>query len=498
MPSQVAGPAEGLILAIDLGTTNVKVLLVDPATDRVLRRASVPVDVFRPRPLWVEQDGAQLWDAVLAASAEALRDVAESSIAGVAISNQREAVAVWSDEGELLGPVLGWQDARTADWCAAPERGDLGERTVAVAGLPLDPMFSAPKLAWLLDSLQSPVPPRIGTLDTWLVHRLTGEYVAEAGNASRTLLLDLATLDYSDELLDAFAIPRGVLAPVVASDAGFGRVRSGLPIPAGVPVVAVLADSHAALYRHGAGRPGEGKATYGTGSSVMAPVAGGLPPAPTGSRGVARTVAWVTERPVYALEGNVVATGAAIDAVAALLTAGDVTELARLAEQAGPDSGLAFVPAFTGLGAPWFDRNAVPVLVGLGGGVSREQVALAAFEAVAHQVTDVVDAVDAVAPGSLSLIHADGGATASRLLMQLQADLIGRPVHVSSAAEASALGVAQLAATTLGLEVAPPEEGNRVVPDESQSWTSPSRQRWRTAVARSRGLAVNQNHQGES
>lgn len=498
MSRQVARPAQGLILAIDLGTTNVKVLLVDPATGRVLRRASVPADVFRPQPLWVEQDGSQLWDAVVRASAEALRDVSASSVAAVAISNQREAVAAWNDDGDLLGPILGWQDARTADWCGAPERGDLGELTVAVAGLPLDPMFSAPKLAWLLDSLPSSASPRIGTLDTWLVHRLTGEYVAEAGNASRTLLLNLASLDYSDELLDAFAIPRGLLAPVVASDAGFGRTRPGLPIPAGVPVVAVLADSHAALYRHGAGRPGEGKATYGTGSSVMAPVAGGLPPAPTGSRGVARTVAWVTEHPVYALEGNVVATGAAIDAVASLLTSGDVLELARLAEQASPDSGLAFVPAFTGLGAPWFDRNAVPILVGLGGGVSREQVALAAFEAVAHQVTDVVDAVDAVAPGSLSLIHADGGATASHLLMQLQADLIGRPVQVSSAAEASALGAAQLAATTLDLDVAPPEEGRRVVPDESQSWTSPSRERWRTAVARSRGLAVNQNHQGES
>ncbi|GAA3863084.1 FGGY family carbohydrate kinase [Tessaracoccus defluvii] len=481
-------PNDGLVLAVDLGTTNVKALLVDPATRRIVRRGSVPVDVHRPADGWVEQDGEQLWGAVCGAVAECLADGAVP--VGIAISNQRESVAVWTVDGGLLGPVLGWQDARTAAWCADPAQADLARIAPDITGLTLDPMFSAPKLRWLLDRHGGVPGLRLGTLDTWLVDRLTGEFLAEAGNASRTLLLDLATLDYSPELLAGFGIPRSVLAPVVASDAGFGVTREGLPVPAGVPVVAVLADSHAALYLHGSGRPGEGKVTYGTGSSIMVSVPGAEAPAPLAEPVVARTLAWQTDVPVYAYEGNIVASGAALEAMARILTGGDVGALDALARTVGRGSGLSFVPAFTGLAAPWFDRGAVPLLAGITGATTPGHVALAAFEAVAHQVGDVIAAVDRLAPGALTTVHADGGATASALLMQLQADVLGRPLHVAAAPEASALGVAALAARALDLPVAAAEEGRQVHPDPTQGWVSTSRARWRDAIGRSRGHAV--------
>lgn len=409
---------------------------------------------------------------------------------GVSISNQRESVVAWSAaSGAPLGPVLGWQDARTAAACA--DLADAAQEVRARTGLPLDPMFSAPKMRWLLDAAVAggarAGDVRLGTVDSWLVHRLTGEHLAEAGNASRTLLLDLRSLAWDQDLLALFGVPAGAVGQVRPSDAGFGVTRATGALPAGVPVVAVLADSHSALYQHGCTTPGTGKATYGTGSSVMTPCEGPqVAPA-----GIATTLAWLTDRPTYAREGNIVASGSALDWMARTLGAppgvAGGAYLSALAAEVPDADGVSFVPAFSGLGAPYMDRAATGLLSGVTGGTTRAHLARAALEAVAHQVADVVEAIEADGGARIDVLHADGGATASDLLMQQQADLLGRAVLVADAPEASALGAATLAARTLGLPVAAGQPGAPVEPTLDAVARGARRRAWADAVARSRG-----------
>ena len=298
-------------------------------------------------------------------------------------------------------------------------------------------MFSAPKMRWLLD--RSP-DASVGTVDSWLLHRLTGcrEHLTDAGNASRTLLYDLLTLDWSAELLEAFGVPRSALAEVRPSNAGFGCTKDVPGLPDGIPIVAVLADSHAAMYGQGCTRTGMVKATYGTGSSVMTPVDDFVPGG--------CTLAWLTDRPVYALEGNIVSSGAALAWTADLLGLPDVGALMALAATVPSAEGVVLVPAFAGLGAPHWDREARAALTGMSSSTTRAHIARAAVEAVAHQICDITDTI----PGNLTSLRADGGATVSDLLMQTQADLLGHPVEAADVPEISALGTAELAWTTLG------------------------------------------------
>ena len=484
------------VLAIDQGTTNTKAILVDPSTGEVIAAAARGVRIAFPAPGWVEQDAEQLWTATLEAVEETLASSPSTVPVAVALSNQRESVVVWSRRsGAALGPVLGWQDARTARWCddLADSRPDARAVVRSRTGLSLDPMFSAPKMRWAFDAAVAggadPDDVLLGTVDAWLVHKLTGEHATDVGNASRTLLLDLRSLDWHPELLELFGVPESALPEVRGSDAGFGVTLGAGRLPAGIPVAAVLADSHAALYHHGCTEPGTGKATYGTGSSVMTPTAG-PEQAPDG---IATTVAWqVGDRPTYAREGNIVASGSALDWMAATLGVPDgvsggafLTELAGAVADCG---GVSFVPAFSGLGAPYFDRAATGVVTGVTGGTTRAHLARAALEAVAHQVADVVEAIESDGGVRIDVLHADGGATASGLLMQIQADLLGRAVQVADAPEASALGVARLAASALGLTWAPNRPALTVEPDATDR--RPRRLAWATAVARSRGHSI--------
>ncbi len=491
------------LLAIDCGTTNAKALLVDASAVEVVATGSQHVPIFFPAAGWVEQDAALIWSATLAAVEACLAQVPGARIAGLALSTQRESVVIWSrSSGEPLGPVLGWQDARTAEACAA-----LGPDAVGIVrdltGLPLDAMYSAPKMRWLLDAaVAQGVDPGdicLGTVDAWLIWKLTGEHATEAGNASRTLLFDLHTLDWNPALLSIFGIPRSALADVRASNAGFGAtLQTGL-LPAGIPLVAVLADSHAALYRHGCTRPGTGKATYGTGSSVMTPCAD-VDSAPAG---IATTLAWLTDAPTYAREGNIVATGSAVDWMARMIGVESAEPggafLSSLAADLTDSGGVSFVPAFSGLGAPYWDRGATGTIVGVTGGTTRAHLARAALESVAHQVADVVEAIEADGRAHIDVLHADGGGTASGLLMCLQADLLNRPVLVADVAEASALGVALLAARTLGLApestdveagVEQGAESRVILPTLFSAERTRRRASWAEAVARSRGQSL--------
>lgn len=494
--SPAGPPVRSAVLTLDQGTTNTKALLVDADTGVVVSSASRPVSIAFPRPGHVEQDAAQLRDATLAAAAQCLDGHGGRVLAGIAISNQRESVVCWDRRtGEPLGPVLGWQDARTADWCARLSRDHPGADTLVRerTGLSLDPMFSAPKMRAALDAALAagarPSDVALGTVDAWLVRCLTGESATELGNASRTLLLHLGTCAWDEELLGLFGLPRAALSEPRGSDEGFGRTRRGGVLPADVPVVAVLADSHAALFQHGCTVPGTGKATYGTGSSVMTPAATRAP----ATEGIATTLAWhVAGVPTYAREGNVVASGSALDWMAGVLGCpAGVSGGAFLTELAAgvPDSGgVAFVPAFSGLGAPYWDRSATGVVVGVGPGTSRAHLARAALEAVAHQVADVVLAIEADGAARIEVLRADGGATRSGVLMQLQADLAGRAVHVGDVPEASALGAATLARRTLGFDVEPAGVCQAYRPTRVDP--APARRRWADAVARSRGRAT--------
>jgi glycerol kinase len=502
------GGDDALVLAIDQGTTNTKALLVGAASGAVLATASAPVGIAFPAPGWVEQDAAQLWSATRTAVASCLAAAPDRAPVAVAVTNQRESVVAWSrSTGAPLGPVLGWQDARTAATCRDLVAGGAAAEVRRRTGLSLDPMYSAPKMRWLLDAATAAgADPRdvcLGTVDSWLVWNLTGGavFATEAGNASRTLLLDLRDLDWHPALLDLFGVPASALPEVRASDAGYGVTSAGSGLPPGIPVVAVLADSHAALYRHGCTEPGTGKATYGTGSSVMTPSAG--PDA--APEGIATTLAWLTDRPTYAREGNIVASGSALDWMAATLgAAGGVSGGAFLTELAGglaDAGGVSFVPAFSGLGAPYWDRDASGVLTGVTGGTTRAQLARAALEAVAHQVADVVERIEADGRARVDTVHADGGATASAPLMQIQADLLGRPLLVADTPEASALGAALLAARTLDLAAPAASPGTGagtrergddglVRPVMSLDERRRRRAEWATAVDRSRGRTV--------
>ena len=475
------------VLALDEGTTNAKALAV-AADGTVLAAGSAPVPVSYPQPGWVEQDAEDIWRAQSAAIAACLDGVGGAP-EGIAISNQRESVVCWdARSGRALGPVLGWQDSRTAefcDWLRSPER----EFSVAATtGLSLDPMFSAPKMRYLLDRVGAAMPDdvrhaRIGTIDAWLVARLSGQdsYVIEAGNASRTLLMDLATLQWSEEMCALFGVPAARLPRIVASNADFGATAGLDALPDGVPIVGVLGDSHAALFGHGCRTTSEGKATYGTGSSVMVPSGADRSVRP----GVSTTLAWLTDRPMYGHEGNIVASGTAMDWTARLLGVAPGRALDELAAAVPDSAGVSLVPAFTGLGAPWWDRRAVGLVAGLTAATERGHLARAALESVAHQIADVVEALGA---GDLTVLHADGGATASRLLMQTQADLLGRDVVVSANAEVSALGAALMGFTRLGWDLPAPEggAGRRYRPALDEPARAAARSRWGHALARSR------------
>lgn len=442
----MASPSS-FVLSIDQGTSSTKAMLVD-SRGAVFRTASVALNQVHPSPGWVEQSSGETWASVQRCVRDCVTDDVKDAVIGVALSVQRETVVLWdTNTGDSIGPMLSWQDQRTAAAANMLESDGHADYIFETTGLPLDPMFSALKAAWLLDEYDplrvrsSSGRWRVGTIDAWLLSRFAGEPVTEIGNASRTQLLDIDTGTWDPRLLEIFNVPLQALPTVVPSTGPFPSIRNLEPLPDGLPVLAVLADSHAALFAHAGWQPGVVKATYGTGSSVMA-----LGPRAGGSSGMCSTIAWDVGGVAHALEANIRSTGRTLSWLAELFAA-DIDELWSEAAKSTSD-GVLVVPAFGGLGAPHWDRHATPIIAGLSLGTRRAQLVRAAVEAIAFQVDDVVNAFQAVG-GPLERLACDGGMTKSPELMQMQADVSGLPVQVSPTANLSALGAAHLAGLQL-------------------------------------------------
>ncbi len=447
------------VLAIDQGTTNTKVLAVN-VQGVVVAQASRPVTVTYPQPGWVEANGEQIWQSVRAAMADVLVQMQGAAPVAVGISNQRESVLVWDRKtGKPLGPVVVWQCRRTADVCERLRHQGWAPKLHQSTGLQIDPLFSATKLRWLLDHIPQAATRAAagdlaaGTMDSWLLWNLTGgaSHATDVSNASRTQLLGLADRHWQPELLDVFGVPAQVLPQLQSSCGVFGHTVAASGLPAGVPITALIADSHAALFAQG-GHSAHGiKATYGTGSSLLTPTA-----ALTFSRhGLSSTVAWqVAGVPTYALEGNIAISGAVVDWLSRLLFGDDpeaVSRVAALAATVENSGGVYLVPAFVGLGAPHWNTDARGVICGLTRGTGPAQLARAALEAVAYQVKDVLTAMEAEQGEAFGAVWADGGASRNNQLMQFQADLVDRPVVRAQATDLSALGAAYLAGLGCGL-----------------------------------------------
>lgn len=484
------------VLAIDQGTTNTKALLM-ARSGEVVASASWPVEISYPAPGWVEQEPRALLDSVLSATADCMAQAEGAEIEAIGISNQRESALVWDRKiGEPLGPCVIWQCRRTAPFCDHLRERGLEELIQASSGLPVDPLFSASKMAWLLseatDARRRANAGELcaGNVDGWLLWNLTGGAVhaTDVSNASRTQLLGLSDAAWDPALLEIFDIPEACLPEVRPSSGVFGFTRALGPLPAGIPVASMIGDSHAALFAHAAFVPGTAKATYGTGSSVMT-----LTAKPVASRyGLSSTIAWgIGTRVQYALEGNITNTGGAVQWLGNFLGLSDpVRDTAALAASVRDSGGVFMVPAFAGLGAPHWDADARGVIVGLTRGSSAAHAARATVESIAFQVHDVVEAMRRDAGTSLPALMADGGASRNNVLMQFQADLLGCPVIRTRAADLSARGAAWLAGLATGFWSSPeelaalPRETERFEPGPAAARRADLLAGWQDALSR--------------
>jgi glycerol kinase len=493
----------GRLLGIDAGTTGVTVLAVDEQ-GRVAARGYREFAQRFPRPGWVEHDPEDWWEAMLAAATEALAaaETDARDLLAVGIATQRETTVVW-DRATLqpIHPAIVWQDRRTADLCRTLREEGWAERVAATTGLVVDPYFSATKLAWILEAVDDARERAeagelaFGTVDAYLMSRLTGgaSHVMDRTNASRTMLFDIHRLAWFDELLERLRIPHQVLPGVVGSLGTFGMTDPDRFLGARLPIAGLAGDQQAALFGQACFGPGATKNTYGTGSFVLMHT-GSVPPA--SRSGLVTTLACGDADPEYALEGSIFVTGAAIQWLR------DGLGLIREAAEAGPvavsvpdSGGVVFVPALTGLGAPWWDPEARGVLIGLSRGTSGAHVIRAAVEAIAYQTRDVVDAMASDAPAPISELRVDGGASAMDVMLQYQADLLGVPVRRAAVLDSTALGAAYLAGLGEEMWTSTDEVGalwrsDRDFEPGDRDRADEGYRQWRRAVERALGWAV--------
>ncbi len=488
------------VLAIDAGTTGVTVLLFD-ARAHVVRKAYSEFAQHYPRPGWVEHDAEEIWTVTRRLIDEALAGLPLAQVAAIGITNQRETTVVWDREtGKPYHRAIVWQCRRTAERCQALKRDHerlVGDKT----GLVLDAYFSATKAAWILEHVPEARAgaaagrARFGTIDTWLIDRLTGgrAHVTDPTNASRTLLWDIHRKQWDDELLGLFGVPRSVLPEVRPSAGELARTAKDV-LGAEVPIAGVAGDQQAALFGQGCVRPGQAKNTYGTGCFAL--LNAGHEPVRS-RHGLVTTIA-CDERgqPCYALEGSVFVAGAVVqwlrDGLGLIASADETEALARSVEDTG---GVYLVPAFVGLGAPYWDQDARGLLCGLTRGATRAHVVRAALEAIAYQSRELIDALqaDLLGKATLEALRVDGGAVKNDFLMQFQADLLGLPVVRPRNTETTAQGAAFLAGLGAGVWGSFAEIEQVLEVERTFTPAMPDARRaellsgWKRAVARARG-----------
>jgi glycerol kinase len=454
------------LLAIDQGTTGTHVLIVDDRLE-VVGEAYREFTQHFPRAGWVEHDLREIWKTVERCCKKGLADadIRPDMVTAIGITNQRETTAVWNREtGEPVARAIVWQDRRTADLCAELKARGEEARVRETTGLVLDPYFSATKLRWLLnhvDGLRAQAEAGkvcFGTIDSWLVYRLTGgaQHVTDASNASRTLLYDLKGHGWSEDMIELFGIPPQILPEIRSCAEVYGKTKGMDSLPDGIPVSGMAGDQQAALFGQACFRPGESKCTYGTGSFLLMNT--GAEPVPSTS-GLLTTVAWqLGDTVTYALEGSSFVAGAAVqwlrDGLQAIKKSAQVEKLARSVEDSGE---VVFVPALAGLGAPHWRPEARGLLMGLDRSTTLGHVARAVLEGIALQTYELARAMTQDSGQPIPVLKVDGGASANDLLMQYQSDILGVPVVRPRNLQTTAAGAAFLAGIGVGVWTEPEE-----------------------------------------
>ena len=447
------------ILSIDQGTTGSTVLLIDTQGE-IVAHGYREFTQYYPHPGWVEHDAAEIWKVTQQVMSDLINaQGVANQIAAIGVTNQRETTVVWErDTGGPIRPAIVWQCRRTSEICADLKAQGVEDLVRAKTGLVLDPYFSATKIAWILDQVNGARERAergklaFGTVDTWLLWKLTeGEvHATDYTNASRTMLLNINTLAWDDELLEVFHVPSSVLPKVQSSGCVFGKTKNTAPLPDGIPIAGIAGDQQAALFGQLCTQPSMAKNTYGTGCFLMLN---------TGEErihsksGLLTTLACgLGEKPVYALEGSVFIAGAAVQWLRdGLRFIDSAPETEAIATSVADSGGVFVVPAFTGLGAPYWDANAQGAILGLTRGVTRAHIVRATLESIAFQTADVVTAMIADAGIELNRLRVDGGAVANNFLMQFQADVLGIEVERPRRIETTGLGAAYLAGLAVGL-----------------------------------------------
>ena len=449
------------IAALDQGTTSSRAILFHE-TGEIAARAQYPFRQIYPQPGWVEHDPMEIWASERRALAEITSHIDPRQVAAIGITNQRETTILWDRRtGEPIHNAIVWQCRRTAPFCDELKARGLGEIIAEKTGLLIDAYFSASKIRWLLDNVPGARERAergelcFGTVDSWLIWQLSGGavHVTDYSNASRTMLFNIHTLRWDKELCEIFGIPMSILPRPVGNSEVYGLVARDLPELeglAGIPICGSIGDQPAALFGQGCFHPGEAKNTYGTGCFTLMNVGG---EAVRSRAGLVTSVGWsVGGETSYALEGSVFNAGSTIQWLRDELKLIDsAPECDRLAESVPDSGGVIIVPAFTGLGAPYWDMYARGTILGLTRGSTRAHIARAVLDAIALQVTDLVRAMNADAPCPIPTLRVDGGASVSDILMQIQADLLGIPVDRPAQVETTAFGAAALAGLAAGV-----------------------------------------------
>jgi len=448
------------ILSIDQGTTGSAALVFD-SEGNILAEADLETRQIYPHPGWVEHDPNEIFQTSLAVARTALQKAAipASSIAGIGITNQRETTIIWDKRsGEPVNNAIVWQCRRTASLVEDLKNRGLNQSICDKTGLIPDAYFSATKVRWILDHIPDGQKRAedgdllFGTVDTWLAWKLSGgkAHVTDYGNASRTMLYNINTLQWDDDILSNLNIPASVLPAVIPSSQVYGETAAGMFDGSPIPLCAIAGDQQAALFGQACYNPGMSKNTYGTGSFIL--MNSGEKPI-ISRRGLLTSLAWGLDNKVnYALEGSIFVTGAAVqwlrDGLKIIDSAAESESLARSVEDNG---GVYFVPALVGLGAPYWDMYARGTIAGITRGTTRGHIARATLEAIAYQVRDVIDTMRSETGIGIPVLRVDGGGTANSFLMQFQADIMNIPIQVAAIAETTALGVAYLAGLATGI-----------------------------------------------